>query len=94
MGRTGPGLPVSLALPNAVGVIADMSHSPSFFDGSCFETVVISSYRLAGRSVHLAEYKSSREKVAVKKMKRKFYSWDECMALREVRWALHKYCEN
>jgi len=36
-------------------------------------------------SVHLAEYKSSREKVAVKKMKRKFYSWDECMALREVK---------
>jgi protein kinase len=32
-----------------------------------------------------AEHKSTREVVAVKKMKRKFYSWDECMALREVK---------
>jgi len=35
-------------------------------------------------SVLRAEQKSTREVVAIKKMKRKFLSWDECMALREV----------
>ena len=29
--------------------------------------------------------KTNRETVAIKKMKKKFESWDECMALREVR---------
>ena len=29
--------------------------------------------------------KTTRETVAIKKMKKKFETWDECMALREVR---------
>lgn len=29
--------------------------------------------------------KQSREVVAIKKMKKKFASWDECMALREIK---------
>ncbi|XP_014677022.1 PREDICTED: serine/threonine-protein kinase MAK-like, partial [Priapulus caudatus] len=36
-------------------------------------------------SVQLAQAKDTGEKVAIKKMKRKFYSWDECMNLREVK---------
>ena len=32
---------------------------------------------------------STNETVAIKKMKKKFYSWDECMALREIK-ALRK----
>lgn len=36
-------------------------------------------------SVKKAEHKGSKEVVAIKTMKRKFYSWDECMALREVK---------
>jgi serine/threonine protein kinase len=32
-----------------------------------------------------ARNKQSGEWVAIKKMKRKFFSWDECMALREIR---------
>lgn len=29
--------------------------------------------------------KQTREKVAIKKLKRKFSSWEECMALREIK---------
>lgn len=29
--------------------------------------------------------KTSGEEVAIKKMKKKFYSWEECMALREIK---------
>jgi protein kinase len=36
-------------------------------------------------SVHKAVHKQTGDVVAVKHMKRKFYSWDECMTLREVR---------
>lgn len=28
---------------------------------------------------------STKEEVAIKKMKKKFYSWEECMALREIK---------
>eukprot|EP00268_Persea_americana_P063250 TRINITY_DN818_c3_g1_i3.p1 TRINITY_DN818_c3_g1~~TRINITY_DN818_c3_g1_i3.p1 ORF type:complete len:280 (-),score=37.85 TRINITY_DN818_c3_g1_i3:2643-3482(-) len=36
-------------------------------------------------SVWRAIYKHTGEVVAIKKMKRKYYSWDECMNLREVK---------
>ena len=36
-------------------------------------------------SVWKATNRLSNEVVAIKKMKRKFYSWEECMALREVK---------
>lgn len=36
-------------------------------------------------SVWKAVHKATGEVVAVKRMKRKFYSWDECLALREVK---------
>lgn len=36
-------------------------------------------------SVWKASNRQSNEVVAIKKMKRKFYSWEECMALREVK---------
>lgn len=36
-------------------------------------------------SVVQATNKSSNEIVAIKKMKKKFYSWEECMALREIK---------
>jgi male germ cell-associated kinase len=36
-------------------------------------------------SVVQASNKSSGEIVAIKKMKKKFYSWEECMALREIK---------
>lgn len=36
-------------------------------------------------SVVKATNKSSNEEVAIKKMKKKFYSWEECMALREIK---------
>ena len=36
-------------------------------------------------SVWKATNRQTNEVVAIKKMKRKFYSWDECMALREVK---------
>ncbi|KAF4714269.1 hypothetical protein FOZ62_015607, partial [Perkinsus olseni] len=36
-------------------------------------------------SVLRAQNKQTGELVAIKKMKKKYYSWDECMALREVR---------
>jgi protein kinase len=36
-------------------------------------------------SVVKATNKESSEEVAIKKMKKKFYSWEECMALREIK---------
>lgn len=36
-------------------------------------------------TVYEAINKQSREVVAIKKMKRKFGSWDECMSLREIK---------
>ncbi|KAK2107345.1 hypothetical protein P7K49_016859, partial [Saguinus oedipus] len=36
-------------------------------------------------SVLMAKNNESRELVAIKRMKRNFYSWDECMNLREVK---------
>lgn len=36
-------------------------------------------------SVVKAFNKSNNEEVAIKKMKKKFYSWEECMALREIK---------
>lgn len=36
-------------------------------------------------SVWKAQNRQTNELVAIKKMKRKFYSWEECMALREVK---------
>ena len=36
-------------------------------------------------SVLKGQNKQSGEIVAIKRMKRKFYSWEECMALREVK---------
>lgn len=36
-------------------------------------------------SVFKATNRQTGEVVAIKRMKRKFYSWDECLALREVR---------
>eukprot|EP00347_Sterkiella_histriomuscorum_P022691 403337518 len=36
-------------------------------------------------SVVQAQNKTSQEIVAIKKMKKKFYSWEECMALREIK---------
>ena len=35
--------------------------------------------------VILATNKQTGEKMAIKRMKRKYYSWDECMSLREVK---------
>ena len=35
-------------------------------------------------SVHKAVNRTSGEIVAIKRMKKKFYSWEECMQLREV----------
>lgn len=36
-------------------------------------------------TVVLAQRKDNNEKVAIKRMKRKYYSWEEAMALREVK---------
>lgn len=36
-------------------------------------------------SVVLGQRKDTGEKVAIKRMKRKYYSWDEAMSLREVK---------
>lgn len=36
-------------------------------------------------SVFLAKKVDSGEKVAIKRMKKKYYSWDECLNLREVK---------
>ena len=35
--------------------------------------------------VRVCKDKKTREIVAIKKMKKKFYSWEECMALREIK---------
>ena len=40
-------------------------------------------------SVAMGTNTQNNEVVAIKKMKKKFYSWDECMALREIK-ALRK----
>jgi len=42
-------------------------------------------------SVVKAVNKKTGEVVAIKKMKKKFYSWEECMALREIKslWKLN-----
>ncbi len=36
-------------------------------------------------SVLLANVKHTGEQVAIKKMKKKYYSWEECMSLREIK---------
>ena len=36
-------------------------------------------------SVLLGVNKESRDTVAIKKMKRKYYSWEECLNLREIK---------
>ena len=36
-------------------------------------------------SVVMAINKKTQEVTAIKKMKKKFYSWEECMALREIK---------
>lgn len=36
-------------------------------------------------SVMLGKRKDTDEKVAIKRMKRKYYSWDEAMSLKEVK---------
>ena len=36
-------------------------------------------------SVLMAKRADTGEKMAVKRMKKKYYSWDECMNLREVK---------
>lgn len=36
-------------------------------------------------TVVLGQRKDTGEKVAIKRMKRKYYSWDEAMSLREVK---------
>jgi serine/threonine protein kinase len=36
-------------------------------------------------TVVLGQRKDNNEKVAIKRMKRKYYSWDEAMSLREVK---------
>ena len=41
-------------------------------------------------SVLLVTQKETGEKFAVKKMKKKYYSWDECMALREIKVCRHE----
>lgn len=40
-------------------------------------------------SVVLGQRKDTGEKVAIKRMKRKYYSWDEAMNLREVKVRLY-----
>jgi male germ cell-associated kinase len=40
-------------------------------------------------SVVLGQRKDNNEKVAIKRMKRKYYSWEEAMALREVKVRLN-----
>ena len=36
-------------------------------------------------SVLLANVKNTGEQVAIKRMKKKYYSWEECMSLREIK---------
>lgn len=43
-------------------------------------------------TVVLGQRKDTGEMVAIKRMKRKYYSWDEAMSLREVKVSqAHKY---
>lgn len=42
-------------------------------------------------TVVLAQRKDTGEKVAIKRMKRKYYSWEEAMNLREVKVKLLSY---
>lgn len=44
-------------------------------------------------TVVLAQRKDNNEKVAIKRMKRKYYSWEEAMALREVKVNIN-FCFN
>lgn len=44
-------------------------------------------------SVILAKKIDTGEKVAVKRMKKKYYSWEECMNLREVKVRCHCYVD-
>lgn len=41
-------------------------------------------------TVVLGQRKDNNEKVAIKRMKRKYYSWDEAMSLREVKVSTNK----
>lgn len=45
-------------------------------------------------SVVLGERIDTGEKVAIKRMKRKYYSWEEAMNLREVKVRLTRSCRN
>ena len=36
-------------------------------------------------SVLLGEHKETHDTVAIKKMKKKYYTWEECLALREIK---------
>ena len=56
------------------------------------ETTIMDKYKIVKTlgdgtygSVVKAVNKSTNEEVAIKKMKKKFYSWEECMALREIK---------
>lgn len=40
-------------------------------------------------TVVLGQRKDTGEKVAIKRMKRKYYSWEEAMGLREVKVIVH-----
>lgn len=42
-------------------------------------------------SVVLGQRKDTGEKVAIKRMKRKYYSWEEAMNLREVKVSIIKH---
>lgn len=44
-------------------------------------------------TVVLGQRKDTGEKVAIKRMKRKYYSWEEAMNLREVKVSLSGYEE-
>ncbi|KAH0509789.1 Serine/threonine-protein kinase MAK [Microtus ochrogaster] len=45
-------------------------------------------------SVLMGKSNESGELVAIKRMKRKFYSWDECMNLREVKHLMEELWTN
>lgn len=45
-------------------------------------------------TVMLGQRKDTGEKVAIKRMKRKYYSWDEAMSLREVKVHEWEWKEN
>lgn len=42
-------------------------------------------------TVVLGQRKDTGEKVAIKRMKRKYYSWDEAMSLREVKVSRYNF---